>query len=127
MTREKEMSMNKKKVEYYRKKLLDKRQSLVSALDRHVHYGREADQDVAQDPADKASNAYLKELLFSQSSSDKFVLTLIDEALARIEEGTYGLCVACGKEIQPKRLEAVPWARHCVTCQDLQERGLLAE
>ncbi len=121
------MSMNKKKVEYYRKKLLDKRQSLVSALDRHVHYGREADQDVAQDPADKASNAYLKELLFSQSSSDKFVLTLIDEALARIEEGTYGLCVACGKEIQPKRLEAVPWARHCVTCQDLQERGLLAE
>lgn len=127
MTREKEMSMNKKKVEYYRKKLLDKRQSLMSALDRHVHYGREADQEAAQDPADKASNAYLKELLFSQSTSDRFVLTLIDEALARIEEGTYGLCVACGKEIQPKRLEAVPWARHCVTCQDLQERGLLAD
>ncbi len=119
--------MTKRKAEHYRKKLLEKRAELLAALDRHVHDGREADQDVAQDPADKASNAYLKELLFSQSTSDKYVLKLIDEALERIEEGTYGICVACGQEIQPKRLEAVPWARHCVTCQDLQERGLLRE
>ena len=119
--------MNKKKAEYYRKKLLEKREVILSALDRHVHYGREADQDVAQDPADKASNSYIKEMLFSQSTSDKYILTLIDEALARIEEGGYGICVTCEKEIQPRRLEAVPWARHCVTCQDLQERGLLAE
>jgi len=117
----------KKKVGYYRKKLLEKREFILNALDRHVHYGREADQDVAQDPADKASNSYIKEMLFSQSTSDKYILRLIDEALARIEEGTYGICVTCEKEIQPKRLEAVPWARHCVTCQDLQERGLLAE
>jgi DnaK suppressor protein len=119
--------MTKKKVEYYRRRLLEKREELLCALDRHVHYGREADQDVAQDPADKASNSYLKELLFSQSTSDRYVLALIDEALERIAEGTYGICVACGAEIQPKRLEAVPWARHCVTCQDLQERGLLRE
>ncbi|MCS6817020.1 MAG: TraR/DksA family transcriptional regulator [Blastocatellia bacterium] len=119
--------MTKKKVEHYRKRLLEKREELLRALDRHVHYGREADQDVAQDPADKASNSYLKELLFSQSTSDRYILTLIDEALERLAEGTYGICVACGAEIQPKRLEAVPWARHCVTCQDLQERGLLRE
>ncbi len=119
--------MTKKKVEHYRRRLLEKRKELLCALDRHVHYGREADQDVAQDPADKASNSYLKELLFSQSTSDRYILALIDEALERIAEGTYGICVACGAEIQPKRLEAVPWARHCVTCQDLQERGLLRE
>jgi DnaK suppressor protein len=117
--------MTKKKAEHYRRRLLEKREELLRALDRHVHYGREADQDAAQDPADKASNSYLKELLFSQSTSDRYILALIDEALERIEEGTYGICVACGAEIQPKRLEAVPWARHCVTCQDLQERGLL--
>ncbi len=117
--------MTKKKAEQYRRRLLEKREELLRALDRHVHYGREADQDAAQDPADKASNSYLKELLFSQSTSDRYILALIDEALERIEEGTYGICVACGAEIQPKRLEAVPWARHCVTCQDLQERGLL--
>jgi DnaK suppressor protein len=119
--------MTKKKAEHYRRRLLEKREELLRALDRHVHYGREADQDVAQDPADKASNSYLKELLFSQSTSDRYILTLIDEALQRIEDGTYGICVSCGAEIQPKRLEAVPWARHCVTCQDLQERGLLRE
>ncbi len=117
--------MTKRKAEHYRRRLLEKREELLRALDRHVHYGREADQDAAQDPADKASNSYLKELLFSQSTSDRYILALIDEALERIEEGTYGICVACGAEIQPKRLEAVPWARHCVTCQDLQERGLL--
>jgi DnaK suppressor protein len=119
--------MNKKRSDYYRKKLVEKRDSFLSALDRHVHSGREADQDVAQDPADKASNSYIKELLFSQSTTDKHVLTLIEEALVRIEAGGYGTCVSCGKEIQEKRLEAVPWARHCITCQDLQERGLLAE
>ncbi len=119
--------MNKKKVEPYKKRLQEKRAALTGTLERHVSYGREADQEVAQDPADKASNSYIKELLFSQSNNDRFVLSLIDEALERVEEGTYGLCVSCGKEIQPKRLEAVPWARHCITCQDLQERGLLDE
>ncbi len=119
--------MNKKKVELYRKKLEEKQHVLMGTLERHVNYGREADQEVAQDPADKASNSYIKELLFSQSNNDRFVLALIQEALERVDDGTYGHCVSCGKEIQPKRLEAVPWARHCITCQDLQERGLLNE
>ena len=50
---------------------------------------------------------------------------LIDEALVRIEAGEYGECVHCGELVQERRLEAVPWARHCLRCQDLQERGLL--
>jgi DnaK suppressor protein len=119
--------MNKKQVELYRKKLVEKRDGLLGTLERHVNYGREADQDMARDPADKASNSYIKELLFSQSTNDRHILTLIDEALERIEEKTFGLCVHCGNEIQPKRLEAVPWARHCINCQELQERGLLQE
>jgi DnaK suppressor protein len=119
--------MNKKLLDLYRKKLMEKRETLQGTLERHVNYGREADQDVAQDPADKASNSYIKELLFSQSTNDRYVLTLIDEALERMEDRTYGLCVSCGNEIQPKRLEAVPWARHCINCQELQERGLLQE
>ena len=44
-----------------------------------------------------------------------------------MDDGEYGVCVNCGQEVQPKRLEAVPWARYCITCQDLQERGLLNE
>lgn len=122
-----EKVMDKKKIKYYETRLLERRAALTGIVERTENYGREADTDLTQDPADKASNAYTKELLFSQSTNDRFILSLIEEALNRIEDGEYGLCVHCGKEVQPKRLEAVPWARHCITCQDLQERGLLED
>ncbi|MBI4460092.1 MAG: TraR/DksA family transcriptional regulator, partial [Acidobacteria bacterium] len=69
--------------------------------------------------------SYTKEFLFKKSNDDRFILQLIQEALDRIEEGTYGACVACGREVQQKRMDAVPWARHCIECQQKQELGLL--
>jgi len=45
--------------------------------------------------------------------------------LERVKDGTYGLCVSCQGEVQVKRLEAVPWARHCIECQEKQDEGLL--
>jgi DnaK suppressor protein len=119
--------MDKERVKSLETKLRERRAALTGVVERTENYGREADTELTQDPADKASNAYTKELLFSQSTNDRFILKLIEEALERIEDGEYGYCVNCNKEIQPKRLEAVPWARHCITCQDLQERGLLEE
>ncbi|NOZ62568.1 MAG: TraR/DksA family transcriptional regulator [Calditrichaeota bacterium] len=53
------------------------------------------------------------------------VLQQIDDAVARIEEGSYGECVICGAEIHPKRLEAVPYARLCISCKEKEEKGLL--
>jgi DnaK suppressor protein len=61
------------------------------------------------------------------SDNDRQLLNSIDEALERIEGGGYGKCARCGDVLPDKRLEAVPWARHCIRCQDLHERGLLAE
>jgi DnaK suppressor protein len=46
-------------------------------------------------------------------------LTLVDEALARIDAGTFGACVTCGEPIAPERLEALPWAARCIDCQRL--------
>lgn len=117
--------MDKERLKYFETKLRERRAALTGVVERTENYGREADTELTQDPADKASNAYTKELLFSQSTNDRFILKLIEEALIRLEDGEFGACVNCNKEIQPKRLEAVPWARHCITCQDLQERGLL--
>jgi DnaK suppressor protein len=77
------------------------------------------------DLADKAANSYTKEFLFGQNNTDRATLQLIDDALARIKNGTYGACVHCETELQQKRLEAVPWARNCTTCQEKQEQGLL--
>lgn len=119
--------MDKKRLKTYRDHLLEERDALLGVVGRNEDYGREADTEATQDPADKASNSYTKELLFSQSTNDRIILTQIDEALERMENDEYGFCANCGQEIQSKRLEAVPWARYCITCQDLEERGLLNE
>ena len=52
---------------------------------------------------------------------------MVDKALARLHEGNFGECIHCGKEINAKRLEAVPWTRHCIECQEKLEQGLLEE
>jgi DnaK suppressor protein len=117
--------MDKRKTKNYREKLLDRREGLVGQVQEAEAYSRQRDAEATQDPADMAANAYTKELLVSMSANDRQLLRLIDEALFRIEDGDYGKCVHCGQPIQEKRLEAVPWARHCLRCQDLNERGLL--
>lgn len=119
--------MDKKRIKHFHEKLTDKRRALAGVVTAAEDYEREAGQDVSQDPADIASNAYTKDLLFSQSTNERNILRLVEEALRRIDAGDYGYCVACEEEIQEKRLDAVPWARHCIRCQDLQERGLLEE
>ena len=119
--------MDKRKVKTYRDRLLDRREGLVGQVIEAEQYSRERDSEATQDPADMAANAYTKELLVSMSANDRKLLESVDEALVRIEAGEYGECVHCGEPVQEKRLEAVPWARHCLRCQDLQERGLLNE
>jgi DnaK suppressor protein len=119
--------MEKKKLKTYRERLLQERDALLGVVGRNEDYGREADTEATQDPADKASNSYTKELLFSQSTNDRIILTQIGEALERMEQEEYGSCANCGQEIQPKRLDAVPWTRYCIKCQELMEKGLLNE
>ncbi len=119
--------MEKKKLKSYRERLVQERDALLGVVVRNEDYGREADTEATQDPADKASNSYTKELLFSQSTNDRIILTQITEALDRMDNEEYGVCANCEQEIQPKRLDAVPWTRHCIKCQDLMERGLLNE
>jgi DnaK suppressor protein len=119
--------MDKKKLKTYHDRLITERDALLGVVGRNEDYGREADIEATQDPADKASNSYTKELLFSQSTNDRLILTQIDEALERIEDEEYGICLNCNKEIGAKRLEALPWVRYCIECQDQYEKGLLDE
>ena len=117
--------MDKRKMKSYRDRLLERRETLFSQVTEAEMSSRERDLEATQDPADMAANAYTKELLISMSANDRMLLQLIDEALGRVEKGEYGECVNCGEQVQSKRLDAVPWARYCLKCQDLQERGLL--
>jgi DnaK suppressor protein len=119
--------MDKRKAKTFQDRLTERRVALVGQVQAAEAYSRERDAEATQDPADMAANAYTKELLMSMSTNDRQLLDSIDAALARIVEGEYGKCINCGEPIQEKRLEAVPWARHCIRCQDLIERGQLAE
>jgi DnaK suppressor protein len=119
--------MDKRKAKTYQDKLLQRRESLLGQVQAAEAYSRERDAEATQDPADMAANAYTKELLMSMSTNDRQLLQSIDTALDRIDDGDYGKCANCGQAIQEKRLEAVPWARHCIHCQDLIERGQLSD
>ena len=117
--------MEKKKLEYFKKRLETRQHELRTMVSRNDQEGRSADQEATQDIADRAASSYNKEFLFSQSNNDRQLLQMVDGALARIREGSFGECISCGKEINPKRLEAVPWTRHCIECQEKLEKGQL--
>jgi DnaK suppressor protein len=117
--------MDKKKAESFKKRLVTTQEELLRLVTKSERDGREADEEATQDIADKAANSYTKEFLFHQSDENRRLLQMVEEALRRLENGTYGLCVSCQGEVQGKRLEAVPWARHCIECQEKQDQGLL--
>ena len=119
--------MDKKKLEAFKKRLETRQQELRRTVNRNQVDGRSADEDTAQDIADRAASSYTKEFLFSQSNNERQLLQMVETALQRIREGTFGECVSCGNEINAKRLEAVPWTRYCIACQEKLEQGQLEE
>ena len=104
-----------------------RQQELRRMVSRTEQDGRTVDEDSAQDIADRAASSYTKEFLFHQSNNDRQLLSLVESAQDRIRQGTFGECISCGKEINAKRLEAVPWTRHCIECQEKLEQGILEE
>jgi DnaK suppressor protein len=98
----------------YRKALLEKRENVMAALgikfDTLAKMGRVAEEDQAQLSHDEFISLRLNSLDYVQ-------LKLIEEALDRIEAGDYGVCLSCEEPIPSKRLQALPWARYCVNCQ----------
>ncbi len=117
--------MEKKKLETFRKRLEERQQLLRRNVSRTEMDGRQTDEDAAQDIADRAASSYNKEFLFHQSNSERQLLQMVEAALDRIRQGSFGECISCGKEINPKRLEAVPWTRYCIECQEKVEQGRL--
>src|SRR5438067_7734439 len=107
-------SMDKKRLDYYKKKLLARREELMKTIARTQEEGRTADEDPTVDLADKAANSYTKEFLFGMTNTDRSLLTLIDAALKRLQADEYGVCAHCHDEMQQKRLQAVPCAQPCI-------------
>lgn len=113
--------------EALRARLLEQRQEIVNMYNQDVRAGQESTDEPTEDIVDRANNSYNRELMFSISDSERLLLLQIEDALNRMNAGTYGRCTNCGNGIHPLRLDAVPWARFCIDCQELAEKGLLEE
>lgn len=109
-------------LETIKQNLLIERDSLFAKLNGN---DLSVDDTETPDPVDLAVQNYSKNVLLAVSENDSRQLQMIDEALVRIEDEEYGICLNCRKEIMPKRLQAVPWARYCLSCQELVEKGLI--
>ena len=119
--------MTSRDLGYFKKRLLQKKTALIDVVHKAESYGREIEgEGEAMDMADRAFKSYAKEFMFSLSNLERQLIILVEEALDRIQEGSYGECTHCGKTVGRRRLEAVPWALLCVHCQELKESGRLA-
>ncbi|MFP4082570.1 MAG: TraR/DksA family transcriptional regulator [Candidatus Aminicenantes bacterium] len=113
--------MNKKDKQYYKKKLVDRKNEIIDKLSEVYTESKETEPEIAQDVGDKAESSYTKEFLLSLSDTERQQLIKIDEALKRIESCEYGICLRCNREIGKKRLTAIPWALYCIQCQQKAE------
>jgi DnaK suppressor protein len=115
-------------VERFRKLLEEERRRVVDAIE-YLHKENpgsieDETEDQTQDTlADTATATLDREIDYTLEENSEHVLEAIDAALKRIEDGTYGTCVNCGKPIAEERLAAIPWATHCIDCKRLEERG----
>ena len=127
--------MNHKDSEYFKKLLLEKREAILKELGfleetTMSKTMRDAGGDLSSysfHMPDMGTDAMEREKAFHLASREGRYLHHINEALERVEEGTFGLCRTCGEPVSRARLEAVPAATLCIACKTLEEhseRGL---
>jgi DnaK suppressor protein len=116
--------MTKTSLKEIKSRLQDERELLIQKLKGS---DLSVDDSETPDPVDLAVRNYSKNVQLAVSENESRQLALIDQALLRIEDNEYGHCQNCEKDVNPKRLAAIPWARYCLDCQQLLEQGLLDE
>jgi len=121
------VATRRKERAHFRELLLKKRQDLMRAYAISKGDSQAELDNGTEDYVDYAVNSYAREFLLSLTEMDRKHLLLVEEALNRIDRGEYGYCQQCGEDINMKRLEVQPWARHCLKCQELEEKGLLPQ
>jgi DnaK suppressor protein len=100
-----------------RRVLETERLEAMRSLDRLGDETREVDFDGPKDVADICTTNLSKESLFQQRDDRQLKVRMTEAALDRIQQGTFGVCVSCGDDINPRRLDALPWTQYCLRCQ----------
>jgi len=112
---------------------LDQREHFKQVLETRIaeldHAVAAAEQETREgtvkhaDLADQAASEYERQALVHKATTARQMLKNFTQALERMRQGAFGECAECGGDIELKRLEAIPWARYCVKCQEARERG----
>ena len=113
--------MNKEKLKKF-KKLFEAQRKSALFNDRVVREDFSVCDDDRYDEIDQATTDIEQSMRMRLRNRESFYLKKVDEALERIEDGTFGECEACGEDIELRRLEARPTATLCVSCKEEQER-----
>ena len=116
------------KFDIYKKNLLKTKEQITGDIrtlsDENSGSGNDRSGDVsghALHMADVATDMYDREFTLGLASNDRELLYAVDEALGRIQDGSYGICVQCKKSVPATRLKAIPYARTCMKCQNKLE------
>lgn len=110
-------------MEQFGKRLETRRQELRRSVTHKPQSGRPLDDSLAPDVIDRAASTYAKDFLFRQSTNERHLLEMVEDSLGRVRDGSFGQCLSCGEGINSKRLEAVPWTRYGIACQEKIERA----
>ena len=102
--------------------LRETKKQLLREIQDRVKTETEGSKDDGRDTYDLASDERDREINFILNDREREKLQSIEEALERIEDGSYGICESCEAEIAPARLEAMPFSRLCVSCQAEREK-----
>ncbi|MFZ5516128.1 MAG: TraR/DksA family transcriptional regulator [Candidatus Zhuqueibacterota bacterium] len=116
--------MDKKDLEYFKQLLLQKREEILHELGYYKETASDTSKQIsgtdttyATHMADHGTDEREREKSFYYASRENKYLLYLNEALQRIEDGTYGICISCHQEIPRERLEAVPHTQLCVPCK----------
>jgi DnaK suppressor protein len=113
-----------KQFDQIKAQLLKERQDLLQEVSNSYETCREIGQDGVPDIGDMSSVAYSRDVLFNVSETQRQRINDIDVALEQIEKGEYGICMGCGEEISPRRMEVRPFSRYCIECKtDIEKFG----
>jgi len=115
--------MQPEKLKHFREILLEQLRQHTQHIRTDQATALEASDDTAKDSVDLSLMDVNQELALQLGERESQMVADIDQALLRIEEGTYGKCARCGREIDERRLEAVPTARYDADCQAIIERA----
>jgi DnaK suppressor protein len=114
-------------IKYFRQRLVAKEEELVDLIARFENEARESNSAEVEDFADQGKSTELKTLALDETAMATQTLEQVRAALQRIEDGTFGKCIDCGRPIEPARLEAVPWTPYCRADQERHDKEVAIE